>query len=68
MPSAANRGSYSAWGRRSALVTEPTWADIRGMGNWLRHAYDRIDAKTIWNTVTFRLPSLKADLERLLKS
>jgi len=50
------------------LIPNQPWPDIRSMGNWLRHAYDQIDAETIWNTVTYRLPSLKADLEHLLKS
>ncbi len=27
------------------------WREIRGIGNWLRHGYDRIDAKIVWNTV-----------------
>ena len=27
------------------------WAQIRGLGNRLRHAYDRIEAKIIWRTV-----------------
>ena len=25
------------------------WRDIRGIGNWLRHQYDRINAETVWN-------------------
>ena len=45
------------------------WRDIRGIGNQLRHAYERIDLSTIWNTVTDELPRLKAAigdaLERL---
>jgi uncharacterized protein with HEPN domain len=36
------------------------WRDIRGIGNQLRHAYERIDLSTIWNTVTDDLPPLKA--------
>lgn len=27
------------------------WAEIRGIGNWLRHGYDKIDPQIIWNTV-----------------
>lgn len=27
------------------------WRDIRGIGNWLRHQYDRVDLATIWQTV-----------------
>jgi uncharacterized protein with HEPN domain/predicted nucleotidyltransferase len=25
--------------------------NIRGIGNWLRHRYDRVDVETVWNTV-----------------
>ena len=28
------------------------WRDIRGIGNQLRHAYERVDLNTIWNAVT----------------
>ena len=30
------------------------WRDIRGIGNWLRHQYDRYDrvnVETVWNTI-----------------
>lgn len=43
------------------------WRDIRGIGNQLRHAYERIDLATIWNTVTDDLPALKAAVEAALK-
>jgi uncharacterized protein with HEPN domain len=32
------------------------WRDIRGIGNWLRHEYFRIDVATIWKTATVDLP------------
>jgi uncharacterized protein with HEPN domain len=35
------------------------WRNIRGMGNWLRHQYDRIDLETVWKTVTDDLPALR---------
>lgn len=43
-----------------ALCPGPPWNDIRGLGNWLRHQYDRVDLETIWHTVTVDLPPLKA--------
>ena len=43
------------------------WRDIRGIGNWLRHAYERIDSETIWNTVQVDLPPLKSAVESALK-
>lgn len=41
------------------LVPGQPWPDIRGMGNWLRHAYDRVDRDTIWDTVHANLPGLR---------
>lgn len=35
------------------------WRDIRGMGNWLRHQYDRVELPVIWRTVEVDLPPLK---------
>ena len=55
--------------RATELVPDQPWADIRAMGNRLRHGYDRIDLDLLWATVRDRLPSLEADartaLERL---
>jgi uncharacterized protein with HEPN domain len=36
------------------------WRDLRATGNWLGHAYDRIDLEQIWLTITNDLPPLKA--------
>ena len=44
------------------------WRDIRGIGNWLRHQYDRVNAETVWNTVTDDLPPLKAAVEKAIGS
>jgi len=50
-------------------MPDQPWNDIRGMGNRLRHAYDRIALDVVWYTVQDRLPLLAADaratLERL---
>jgi uncharacterized protein with HEPN domain len=40
------------------------WRDVRGIGNQLRHAYERIDLNTIWSAVTDDLPPLKAAVQR----
>ena len=42
------------------------WRDIRGIGNQLRHAYERIDLSTVWNTVKDDLPALKAAIKNAL--
>ena len=43
------------------------WADIRGMGSRLRHAYDRMNLDVIWNTIREDLPRLAADVQGALK-
>jgi uncharacterized protein with HEPN domain len=48
------------------LCPEVPWRDIRGIGNWLRHQYDRVDTETVWNTIQKDLPPLKAAVERIL--
>ena len=39
------------------------WRNIRGLGNWLRHQYDRIDLETLWLTLTADLPPLLLSVE-----
>lgn len=39
------------------------WRNIRGLGNWLRHQYDRIDLETLWRTVELDLPPLRLAVE-----
>jgi uncharacterized protein with HEPN domain len=41
-----------------ANVPNVPWRDIRGIGNWLRHQYDRVELETIWKTVTQDLPAV----------
>jgi uncharacterized protein with HEPN domain len=42
------------------------WHNIRGLGNWLRHRYDRVDVETVWNTVIDDLPPLRSGVLRAL--
>lgn len=39
--------SHRLGGRTEELMPSQAWGDIRGMGNRLRHAYDRIDIDII---------------------
>ena len=48
------------------LMPGQPWGDIRGMGNRLRHAYDRISLDVIWNAVRHDLPGLVEDARRAL--
>lgn len=44
------------------------WHNIRGIGNWLRHEYDRVNLETVWHTLTDYLPPLKAAVLSALAS
>ena len=48
------------------LMPSQPWSDIRGMGNRLRHAYDRLNLGIVWNTARERLPALAADAREVL--
>ena len=52
----------SDWGTKQKGVIPTNRGAIRGIGNQLRHAYDRIDLETIWAAVSNDLPPLKAAL------
>jgi uncharacterized protein with HEPN domain len=49
------------------LAPEIPWQDVRGMGNHLRHAYDLVDPRILWNTVLYDLPPLKVACRRALR-
>jgi uncharacterized protein with HEPN domain len=58
---------HTAWvSMRPRLMPDQPWSDIRGMGNRLRHAYDRISLDVIWNAARYDLPGLTADARRVL--
>jgi uncharacterized protein with HEPN domain len=42
------------------------WREIRGIGNWLRHQYERIELPVIFKTIKDDLPPLKAAVLRAL--
>lgn len=44
------------------------WRNIRGIGNWLRHQYDRIDVDAIWQTVIENLPPLETAVAKALSN
>ena len=52
---------------RRSLPAIP-WASITGMRNRLVHVYFDLDCDILWKTITDDLPSLIAELERILKS
>ncbi len=46
------------------LAPDQPWADIRSIGNVLRHQYDEIDPEVIWSILQRDLASLKEAAQR----
>jgi uncharacterized protein with HEPN domain len=50
-----------------AQRNEINWQGIADLGNLLRHAYHRVDAKTLWDIASRDLPSLKTFVEGVIQ-
>ena len=53
-------------GLAAELRPEIPWADIRGLGNRLRHEYHDIDVVRLWRVVERDLPTLKTGVASAL--
>lgn len=52
---------------REETKAEMPWDMIRGMRNWLAHAYAEMDENVIWETATNDIPALLRFCERILE-
>jgi uncharacterized protein with HEPN domain len=43
------------------------WSRIRGIGNFLRHEYHRLDAEQLWDISTNKLPQMRPLIVRMLE-
>jgi uncharacterized protein with HEPN domain len=50
----------------TARYPEIEWAKIAGIGNVLRHEYERVDPQTMWEIATVKLPEMEKVIERML--
>ena len=55
---------YRLGERAPEILPSQPLRDIRGMGNRLRHAYDRISLNVIWDAVHHDLPGLVAEARK----
>ena len=68
--SAACRGSARqpfASDQKQQFCPGLPWHNIRGIGNWLRHQYDRVELDTVWYTATVEIVPLKASVKAALQ-
>ena len=49
------------------LAPHIPWANIRGMGNRLRHGYGELNAEMIWSTMETELPPLRVACETAIR-
>ena len=49
-----------------ARYPEIEWAKIAGIGNVLRHEYERVDPETMWDIPTVKPPRLEQVVLRML--
>lgn len=52
--------------RLSQIAPNVRFAVLKGMGNMLRHEYDLISARIVYETVRFDLPRFAGDCQRFL--
>ena len=50
-----------------AKETDIAWQRMADLGNWLRHAYHRIDAEILWNIAENDLEPLKRFVEAIVQ-
>jgi len=50
----------------TARHAEIEWTKIAGIGNVLRHEYERIDPETMWDIATVKLPQLEQVVRKML--
>lgn len=53
---------------RNETKSEMPWGMIRGMRNWIAHAYAQMDEKVVWETATNDIPKLRSFCEKKLNS
>lgn len=53
---------------RDRTKDEMPWGKIRGMRNWLAHAYSTADEDTIWQTATNDIPNLRDFCLKMLQA
>lgn len=54
-------------GLSETLAPDQPWADIRGLGNVLRHEYEKINVAIIWDIATNGIASLKPAVEEAIR-
>lgn len=50
-----------------ARAPEVPWRNVADIGNWLRHAYEKVNDPVLWRTIEDDLPVLLAAVHRLLR-
>ncbi len=54
--------------KASQLLPDQDWDAMRGFGNVLRHDYDEVSEKMVWDIARDYLPELKADCSKAIQA
>ena len=54
-------------GNTKSLLGDHPWKQLRGMGDWLRHGYDKVAPEIVFDVASNKIPQLAADCERVLR-
>ena len=52
--------------RLAAIAPDTALRDVEGLGNVLRHEYQRVNARLIWDTATTDVPALRSACAKAL--
>lgn len=50
-----------------AYAPEVPWRNVADIGNWLRHGYDVVSDRILWDTIQRDLPLLRNAVHRLIE-
>lgn len=53
---------------RNETKEQMQWGAVRGMRNWIAHAYTEVDIETIWSTAKNDLPNLERFCQKVLST
>jgi uncharacterized protein with HEPN domain len=54
--------------RMAAIAPDVPYREVRGLGNRLRHSYDLLDVRIIWETATVSVPALRRSCAQAISS
>ncbi len=58
--------AYRLGDQATVFCPSVDWRGVRGLGNFLRHEYDKVDDSILWDAVQTKLPHLQMAVQQAL--